>query len=116
MYFGARKSFRRTDALVSPREGYVFSVEVGGAPGGVSSRQFARGIASASLFIPVGRNGDLLLAPHPQCRGRPIPEKLHFRAVFGEGVAGNEEAKHRLLPCQALVLGPWRDVRQRLRG
>ena len=44
------------------------------------------------------RNGDFLLAPHPQCRSRPIPEKLHLRAVFGEGVAGNEEAKHRFLP------------------
>ncbi|HEY5898388.1 MAG TPA: autotransporter assembly complex family protein [Burkholderiales bacterium] len=61
MYFGARKSFRHTDAVVSPREGYVLSAEVGGSPSSLSSRQFVRGIASASLFLPVSRDGDLLL-------------------------------------------------------
>ena len=61
IYFGARKWFRRTDALVSPREGYVASIEVGGSPGALSSREFLRGIAGVSLFFPVGRSGDLLL-------------------------------------------------------
>ena len=53
---------------------------------------------------------DLLRAPHPQRRGRPRPKKLHFGSVLGEGVTGNEEAKHRLFSCQTLVLGPGRDV------
>jgi translocation and assembly module TamA len=92
VYFGARKSFRRTDALVSPREGYVFSVEVGGAPAGVSSRQFARGIASASLFIPVGRSGDLLLrgqagAVLSQAR-EGIPSTFLFRTGGDQTVRG----------------------------
>jgi translocation and assembly module TamA len=61
IYFGARKQFRHTDALISPRQGYVANIEVGGTPDALSSRQFVRGIATASLFFPVGRSGDLLL-------------------------------------------------------
>jgi len=92
VYFGLRKSFRRTDALVSPREGYVFRAEVGGAPGGVSSRQFARGITSASLFIPVGRSGDLLLrgqagAVLSQAR-QGIPSTFLFRTGGDQTVRG----------------------------
>src|SRR5258705_8881049 len=39
--------------------------------------------------------------------------RSHLSAVLGEGVAGNEEAKHRFFPYQALVLGPGGDVRKR---
>jgi translocation and assembly module TamA len=61
VYFGARRQLRRTDALVSPRRGYVGSVEVGGAPQVLSSRAFLRGVANATLFLPFGRSGDLVL-------------------------------------------------------
>ena len=61
VYFGARKSFRRTDALISPREGYFISGEVGGTPNALSSQPFLRGIASALFFFPLGRAGDVLL-------------------------------------------------------
>lgn len=61
IYFGARGQLRRTDALVSPRRGYVVAIEVGGTPDALSSRQFLRGIASATLFFPVGRSADLVL-------------------------------------------------------
>ncbi len=61
IYFGAKKLFRRTDAFVSPREGYALSLEAGGSPEQLSSRQFLRGLANASLFIPLGRNIDILL-------------------------------------------------------
>ena len=61
VYFGARKSFRRTDSFISPREGYVLSGEIGGAPQRFSSRTFLRGVANASLFIPIARNDDFLL-------------------------------------------------------
>jgi len=61
VYFGARKGLRRTDALVSPRQGYVFSAEVGGSPNALSSQTFLRGIANALLFFPLGRQDDLLL-------------------------------------------------------
>src|SRR5205823_14658850 len=40
VYFGVRKGFRRTDALISPREGYVLSAEIGGAPNALASQQF----------------------------------------------------------------------------
>jgi len=61
VYFGVRKSFRRTDAIVSPRQGYVLSAEVGGAPNALATQPFLRGLASASLFFNLSRNDDLLL-------------------------------------------------------
>jgi translocation and assembly module TamA len=61
LYFGHRRSFRRTDDLVLPRAGYLGTVEVGGAPPGLATRQFLRVSAGASLLIPLGRTDDLLL-------------------------------------------------------
>jgi translocation and assembly module TamA len=61
LYFGHRRTFRRTDDLLSPRSGYLGSIELGGAPPPLASRQFLRGVGSASVFIPVGRNGNVLL-------------------------------------------------------
>jgi translocation and assembly module TamA len=61
IYFGARGQLRRTDALVSPRRGFVVGVELGGTPDTLSSRQFVRGVASGTLFFPVGRSADLVL-------------------------------------------------------
>ena len=61
VYFGVRKSFRRTDAIVSPRQGYVLSAEVGGAPNALATQPFLRGLASASLFFNLSRSDDLLL-------------------------------------------------------
>jgi translocation and assembly module TamA len=61
VYGGFRRSFRRTDDYVSPREGYLAVLEVGGAPPALASRAFVRGMVSGSLFIPNGRRGDILL-------------------------------------------------------
>jgi translocation and assembly module TamA len=61
IYFGARGQLRRTDALVSPRQGYVVTMELGGSPDALSSRQFLRGLVSGTLFFPVGRSADLLV-------------------------------------------------------
>lgn len=61
VYFGHRRTFRKTDDFISPRSGYMALFEVGGAPAALASRQFLRGIISGSWFIPFGRNGDLLL-------------------------------------------------------
>ncbi len=61
IYFGARGQLRRTDALVSPRRGFVLGLELGGTPDALSSRQFLRGVASGTLFFPVGRSADLVL-------------------------------------------------------
>jgi translocation and assembly module TamA len=61
LYFGFKRTFRRTDNLLQPRAGYLGSVELGGAPPELATRQFLRAVASASLLIPVGRSGDLVL-------------------------------------------------------
>ena len=62
LYFGHRRAFRHTDDLLLPRAGYLGTVEVGGAPPGLASRQFLRAIAGVSLLMPVGRHvGDLLV-------------------------------------------------------
>jgi translocation and assembly module TamA len=61
VYFGVRKSLRRTDAIVSPRQGYVLSGEVGGAPNALATQPFLRAVASATLFFNLARNDDLLL-------------------------------------------------------
>ena len=61
LYFGFRRTFSRTDDFVAPRSGYLGSFELGGAPPELSTRQFLRAVASASLFFPLGRSNDLLL-------------------------------------------------------
>jgi len=61
VYLGLRRGFRSTDDVVAPRAGYFGSMEVGGGLPSVSTQQFLRAIGKASLFIPLGRSGDLLL-------------------------------------------------------
>jgi translocation and assembly module TamA len=61
VYLGYRHSFRETDDLVLPREGFLGTVELGGGLPEVSTRQFLRVLASASLLLRIGRDGDLLL-------------------------------------------------------
>jgi len=92
IYFGVRKSFRRTDALISPRQGFVVSGEAGGSPGALASQTFVRGVASASLFFPLGASGDLLLrgqagAVRSQAR-EGIPSTFLFRTGGDQTVRG----------------------------
>lgn len=61
VYFGHRRTFRKTDDFISPRRGYLALFEIGGAPEALATRAFLRGVASGSVFLPVGRNGDLLV-------------------------------------------------------
>jgi translocation and assembly module TamA len=61
VYFGHRRTLRRTDDFISPREGYLGMFELGGAPSALATRQFLRGVISGSFFFPVGRRSDLLL-------------------------------------------------------
>jgi translocation and assembly module TamA len=61
LYFGHRRTFRKTDDFVSPRSGYLAMFELGGAPSALATRSFLRGVISGSFFVPVRRNGDLLL-------------------------------------------------------
>jgi translocation and assembly module TamA len=61
VYVGLRRTFRRTDDVVSPRSGYFGSVEIGGGLPGASTEAFLRAVGQASVLIPAGRSGDLLL-------------------------------------------------------
>lgn len=92
IYFGARGQLRRTDALVSPRRGYVVAIELGGTPDALSSRQFLRGIASGTLFFPVGRSADLVLRGQAgavlSSAREGIPSNFLFRTGGDQTVRG----------------------------
>ena len=92
VYFGMRKSFRRTDAVVSPRQGYVLSAEVGGAPNALATQPFARVLGNASLFFVLARNDDLLLrAQAGAVRSQErtgIPSAFLFRTGGDQTVRG----------------------------
>ena len=61
VYFGHRRSFRRTDDFVAPRSGYIAMVELGGAPEVLATRAFLRGVISGSFFLPLGRDDDVVI-------------------------------------------------------
>jgi translocation and assembly module TamA len=61
VYVGHRRTFRRTDEVVSPRSGYFGALEIGGGLPEASTRAFLRGVASGTLLIPYGRSSDFAL-------------------------------------------------------
>ena len=92
VYFGARKGFRRTDALISPRQGYYVLGEVGGSPNALSSQPFLRAVGSASIFLPLGRADDLLLRGQAgavrSAARQGIPSTFLFRTGGDQTVRG----------------------------
>lgn len=60
-YLNYRYTFRDTDAVGSPRRGYLGTLNVGTAVPGLSSRAFLRGTAKINGFVPLSRDDDLLL-------------------------------------------------------
>ncbi|HET7197995.1 MAG TPA: autotransporter assembly complex family protein [Burkholderiales bacterium] len=92
IYFGARGQLRRTDALVSPRRGFVVGVEVGGTPDMLSSRPFLRGVANATLFFPIGHSADLVLRGQAGAvlsnSREGIPSNFLFRTGGDQSVRG----------------------------
>jgi translocation and assembly module TamA len=61
VFVGYRRTYRTTDAILSPRAGLLGSVEVGVGIPGVSSRGFARARGLLNWLIPVGERNDFLL-------------------------------------------------------
>jgi len=61
VYFGFRRTIRRTDDVVSPRSGYFGAFDMGGAPAPAATRAFLRVTGEGSTFFPVGRRDDLSL-------------------------------------------------------
>jgi translocation and assembly module TamA len=94
LYFGHRRSFRQTDDLLFPREGYLGTIEIGGAPPGLASREFFRVTGNASLLLAIGRSGDLLLrgqAGVVAAKTREgIPTTFLFRTGGDQTVRGYE--------------------------
>jgi translocation and assembly module TamA len=61
LYVGYRHSFRKTDDLVLPREGFLGTAELGGGLPELSTQRFLRAVLTTSLLLRIGRDGDLLL-------------------------------------------------------
>jgi translocation and assembly module TamA len=60
-FLNYRYTFRNTDAVGSPRRGYLGTLNAGVAVPGLSSRAFLRGTAKLNGFVPLSREDDLLL-------------------------------------------------------
>ena len=92
IYFGHRRSFRRTDDYILPRAGYMGTVEVGGSPWKLASQQFLRVVATTSLLYPIGRQGDFLLRAQAGSviaeRREGIPTTFLFRTGGDQTVRG----------------------------
>jgi translocation and assembly module TamA len=92
IYFGHRRTFRKTDDFVSPRSGYLAMFEVGGAPSALASRPFVRGVISGSFFVPVGRKDDLLVRAQAgrvlAASREGIPSTFLFRTGGDQTVRG----------------------------
>ena len=91
VYFGYRRTIRRTDDFISPRSGYMVMFELGGAPSALASQNFLRGIISGSFFLPVGRRDDLLLRGQA---GRVIAEsRLGIPSTFLFRTGGDQTVR-----------------------
>jgi translocation and assembly module TamA len=92
IYFGHRRIFRKTDDFVSPRSGYLATLEVGGSPSALATRAFLRGVISGSFFLPAGRNGDVLLRAQAgrvvAASREGIPSSFLFRTGGDQTVRG----------------------------
>ena len=109
LYLGLRRSFRHTDDLVLPRAGYLGTIEVGGAPPKLASREFLRVVAGASLLYPISRRGDFLV------RGQGgfvasetregIPSTFLFRTGGDQTVRGYEFESLGVRQGEAIVGG-----------
>jgi len=93
VYLGHRRTFRHTDDIVSPRNGYYGSIEIGGTPGEpVASRAFFRIAASGTYFFALSRRDDVLLraeAGGVASNSREgIPNRFLFRTEGDQTVHG----------------------------
>jgi translocation and assembly module TamA len=110
VYFGHRRTFRRTDDLLLPRAGYLASAELGGSPPGLATQEFLRFVASVSLLMPVGRYvGDLLIRGQvgsvvAETR-QGIPTTFLFRTGGDQTVRGYEFESLGIQQGDAIVGG-----------
>jgi translocation and assembly module TamA len=87
-----RKTFRTTRELVSPREGFIGTAEIGTSIPGVSTRTFVRGRVHVNWLIPFGLRNDLLVRGELGAvlagSRRGIPTSFLFRTGGDQTVRG----------------------------
>ncbi len=92
LYFEYGRAWRRVDDLLSPSSGYVLNAQVGGAPPGVSSAGFGRGLAQVAGWIPIDPKTQLLLKAEAGAviasSSRDVPGPLLFRTGGDTTVRG----------------------------
>ena len=92
LYFEYGRAWRRVDDLLSPSSGYVINAQVGGAPPGVSTRAFGRGVVQAAGWVPIDLKTQLLLKAEAGAVAAPssngIPGPLLFRTGGDTTVRG----------------------------
>lgn len=91
-FLNYRHTFRYADDIASPRRGVQGTINLGGAPAGVSSRGFLRATAKLYGFVPVGRDGDLAVrieGGHVRASSRAgIPTEFLFRTGGDQTLRG----------------------------
>ena len=110
VYLGFRRTFRHTDDIVSPRNGYYATFEIGGTPGEpLASRAFLRAAASASYFLALGRRDDLLVRAQGGAVAansrEGIPSTFLFRTGGDQTVRGYEFESLGVRQGEAIVGG-----------
>jgi translocation and assembly module TamA len=92
LYFEYGRAWRRVDDLLSPSSGYVLNAQVGGAPPGVSSAGFGRGLAQVAGWIPIDPKTQLLLKAEAGAvfasSSRDVPGPFLFRTGGDTTVRG----------------------------
>lgn len=85
-------TWRHTDDLLAPRDGWMAQLQIGAAPPGVSTRAFARGIARAAYYVPLGPRDDLAFRVEAgqvlAKRSSGIPQSMLFRTGGSTSVRG----------------------------
>ncbi len=92
LLFEYTHTWRRADALLTPRDGWMAQLQLGAAPPGVSTRAFARAIARSAWYATLTERDDLalrgelgaVLANH----SRGIPQSMLFRIGGSNSVRG----------------------------
>jgi len=85
-------TWRATDDLLAPREGWMAQLQLGAAPPGVSTRAFGRAIARGSYYVPITPRDDLSLRAELGAviaeKSTGIPQSMLFRTGGSTSVRG----------------------------
>jgi translocation and assembly module TamA len=92
LLFEYTHTWRATDDLLFPREGWMAQVQLGAAPPAVSTRGFGRAIARTAHYVPITLHDDLALrleAGAVLAKGSSgIPQSMLFRVGGSNSVRG----------------------------